>query len=108
MAQSLKLDVNDARDTLSIMVPDVKGGDLVAANYVLDHLGVKANNNRSNISTQKEIIPDVIGMGARDAVYQLESRGVKVKLRGRGKVKSQSIYAGTLVKQGMVCELNME
>lgn len=108
MAQSLKLDVNDARDTLSIMVPDVKGGDLVAANYVLDHLGVKANNNRSIISTQKEIIPDVIGMGARDAVYQLESRGVKVKLRGRGKVKSQSIYAGTLVKQGMVCELNME
>ena len=108
MAQSLKLDVNDARDTLSIMVPDVKGGDLVAANYVLDHLGVKANNNRSINSTQKEIIPDVIGMGARDAVYQLESRGVKVKLRGRGKVKSQSIYAGTLVKQGMVCELNME
>lgn len=108
MAQSLKLDVNDARDTLSVMVPDVKGGDLVAANYVLDHLGVKANNNRSIISTQKEIIPDVIGMGARDAVYQLESRGVKVKLRGRGKVKSQSIYAGTLVKQGMVCELNME
>ncbi len=108
MAQSLKLDVNDARDTLSIMVPDVKGGDLVAANYVLDHLGVKANNNRSIINTQKEIIPDVIGMGARDAVYQLESRGVKVKLRGRGKVKSQSIYAGTLVKQGMVCELNME
>ena len=108
MAQSLKLDVNDARDTLSIMVPDVKGGDLVAANYVLDHLGVKANNNRSIISTRKEIIPDVIGMGARDAVYQLESRGVKVKLRGRGKVKSQSIYAGTLVKQGMVCELNME
>ena len=108
MAQSLKLDVNDARDTLSIMVPNVKGGDLVAANYVLDHLGVKANNNRSIISTQKEIIPDVIGMGARDAVYQLESRGVKVKLRGRGKVKSQSIYAGTLVKQGMVCELNME
>lgn len=108
MAQNLKLDVNDARDTLSIMVPDVKGGDLLAANYVLNQLGVKTNTNKSDISPQKGVIPNVIGMGARDAVYQLESRGVKVKLRGRGKVKSQSIYAGTSVKQGMVCELNME
>jgi Cell division protein FtsI/penicillin-binding protein 2 len=108
MAQNLKLDVNDARDTLSIMVPDVKGGDLLAANYVLNHLGVKTNTNKSDVSTQKGVIPNVIGMGARDAVYQLESRGVKVKLKGRGKVKSQSIYAGTSVKQGMVCELNME
>ena len=108
MAQNLKLDVNDARDTLSIMVPDVKGGDLLAANYVLNHLGVKTNTNKSDVSTQKGVIPNVIGMGARDAVYQLESRGVKVKLKGRGKVKSQSIFAGTSVKQGMVCELNME
>ena len=108
MAQNLKLDVNDARDTLSIMVPDVKGGDLLAANYVLNHLGVKTNTSKSDVSTQKGVIPNVIGMGARDAVYQLESRGVKVKLKGRGKVKSQSIYAGTSVKQGMVCELNME
>ena len=131
MAQNLKLDVDDARDTLSIMVPDVKGGDLVAANYVLDNLGVKTNTNWSgsyaegnpvwgktittnkdvtlaSVSTQKGIIPDVLGMGARDAVYLLESRGVKVKLKGRGKVKSQSIYAGTAIKQGMVCELNME
>ncbi len=131
MAQNLKLDVDDARDTLSIMVPDVKGGDLVAANYVLDNLGVKTSTNWSgsyaegnpvwgktittnkdvtlaSVSTQKGIIPDVLGMGARDAVYLLESRGVKVKLRGRGKVKSQSIYAGTAIKQGMVCELNME
>jgi cell division protein FtsI (penicillin-binding protein 3) len=108
MAQNLKLDVNDARDTLSIMVPDVKGGDLLAANYVLNHLGVKTSTNKSDVSTQKGVIPNVIGMGARDAVYQLESRGVKVKLKGRGKVKSQSIYAGTSVKQGMVCELNME
>ena len=131
MAQNLKLDVDDARDTLSIMVPDVKGGDLVAANYVLDNLGVKTNTNWSgsyaegnpvwgkiiktnkdvtlaSVSTRKGIIPDVLGMGARDAVYLLESRGVKVKLRGRGKVKSQSIYAGTAIKQGMVCELNME
>ena len=64
MAQNLKLDVNDARDTLSIMVPDVKGGDLLAANYVLNQLGVKTNTNKSDISTQKGVIPNVIGMGS--------------------------------------------
>ena len=60
------------------------------------------------MKTQKNIVPNVIGMGARDAVFLLESRGVKAKLRGRGKVKSQSIYSGTAVKQGMVCDLILE
>jgi cell division protein FtsI (penicillin-binding protein 3) len=54
------------------------------------------------------VIPDLTGMGARDAVFALESRGVKAVIRGKGKVKSQSIYSGTAVKQGMVCEVMME
>ena len=47
-------------------------------------------------------------MGARDAVYLLESRGVRTRIHGRGKVKSQSIYAGTAIKEGMRCELYLE
>jgi cell division protein FtsI (penicillin-binding protein 3) len=47
-------------------------------------------------------------MGARDAVFQLEKRGVRAIVKGRGKVKSQSIYSGTAVKQGMACELHLE
>ena len=62
----------------------------------------------SQVKTNNSIIPDVIGMGARDAVYLLESRGVKARVHGRGKVKSQSIYAGTAIKEGMICELYME
>ena len=131
MAQNLKRSVEDARDTSRIITPDVKNGDMIAANYVLSNLGVKTTHNWNGaysdgnpvwgiaqkqpndvvlapVKTQKGIIPDVIGMGARDAVYLLESRGVKAKLRGRGKVKSQSIYSGTPVKQGMVCELILE
>jgi len=38
----------------------------------------------------------------------LESRGVRAIIKGRGKVKSQSIYSGTAVKQGMTCELYLE
>lgn len=129
MAQNLKLSVDDARDSLSILVPEVKNGDISATTQVLNDLDIRnlvswtgsntgtlwgkaqreANDVRiSQMEPRKGIVPDVTGMGARDAVYLLESRGVKAKLRGRGKVKSQSIYSGTAVKQGMVCELIME
>ena len=44
MAESLKYDVHDARDASSVMVPDVKSGNLLAADYVLTHLGIKTGN----------------------------------------------------------------
>ena len=107
MAQNLKLSVEDARDEHSSFTPDVKTGDAESAGYVLASLGLK-NQQPSQQKTSKSIVPNLIGMGARDAVYQLESRGVKAHLRGRGKVKSQSICKGTSVRQGMVCELVLE
>ena len=129
MAQSLKLDVDDARDSLSILIPDAKNGDAIATNYVLKNLGIKtltawtdASNDRiwskairdgnevrlNQMKTSHNIVPDVIGMGARDAVFLMESHGVKTRLRGRGKVKSQSVYAGTATREGMICELSLE
>ena len=131
MAHNLKLSVDDARDTTSIFIPDVKNGNVMAADDVLSHLGVKTNVNwngsysngnpvwgtavrqaknvqLTQVTTQRGIIPDLTGMGARDAVYLLESRGVKAIIKGRGKVKSQSIYSGTAIKQGMACELHLE
>ena len=53
-------------------------------------------------------MPDVHGMGARDAVYLVESRGIKVRLVGRGRVVKQSIEPGTPLKIGMRCELVLE
>ena len=52
-------------------------------------------------------MPDVKGMGARDAVYQLERMGVKVKLHGTGWVKRQDIAPGTILKPGMLCTLEL-
>lgn len=132
MAQSLKLEAADARDSLSILIPQVKNGNMLAASYVLDHLGIKQQSNwdgsylngnpiwghalESSGKTialhrvpevDKSIMPDVHGMGAKDAVYLIESRGVKVKLNGRGKVMEQSIGAGQHIKKGMVCSLRL-
>ena len=108
MAQNLKLSVEDARDEKSVFVPDVKEGDVAPAEYVLNSLHIKKKPALSARNTSSDIIPDLTGMGARDAVYQLEKRGVKAIVKGRGKVKSQSIYSGTAVKQGMACELKLE
>ena len=47
-------------------------------------------------------------MGAKDAVYLLESRGLRVKLQGRGKVKRQSYPAGKAVMEGCECILTLD
>ncbi len=128
MAKNLKIDVADAKDSTSIMIPDVKNGNMMAAEYVLRNLDIdsdtewegsfaygnpiwgKASSNETTVNLSKEntsehIVPNVQGMGARDAVYLLENRGLKVKLVGRGKVKSQSCTAGKTAVKGTECVL---
>lgn len=131
MAQSLKMDVKDAHDENSILEPDVKSGNIIAADYVLTHLGYEtradwsgsyadgnpiwghATRGNGHIAltrqakTQANVMPDVTGMGARDAVFMIESRGVKTKLYGRGKVTQQSIAAGHTISKGMACILTL-
>ncbi len=43
------------------------------------------------VKYSKNSVPDVKGMGARDAVYLLENLGLKVELDGYGKVVAQTI-----------------
>lgn len=133
MAQSLKLDVKDARDSASIFVPQVKDGNILAADYVLTHLGINAKttwsgnsfagkpiwgkaetigNKYTKLEKQKQYgkgtVPDVIGLGARDAVYQMESRGIRTQIYGRGKVVKQTLIPGTLIKKGATCSITLE
>jgi cell division protein FtsI (penicillin-binding protein 3) len=63
---------------------------------------VKAKNEES------KLVPDVKGMGLKDALFLLESRDIKVATRGTGKVKQQSLPAGTVVSknQKLILELN--
>lgn len=52
-------------------------------------------------------IPDVTGMGLKDAVYMMEKVGLKVKITGKGKVSNQSIAAGANVKKGATVLLTL-
>jgi cell division protein FtsI (penicillin-binding protein 3) len=49
---------------------------------------------------QQKIMPNVKGMGLKDALYLLENIGVKVVSKGRGKIINQSIPAGTPLTKG--------
>ena len=108
MARYLKLSVDDAHDEHSVAIPDVKGGNAGAANTVLNKLGINKRESQRKDNYSLTVAPDVTGMGARDAVYQLERRGLKVKVQGRGKVKHQSFPAGKTITDGAECVLTLE
>ena len=55
----------------------------------------------------KDLIPDVKGMGLKDAVYLLENSGLKVLVEGAGKVKEQSLAPGQKLIKGMSISLKL-
>lgn len=69
-----------------------------------------ATNYRRTLKTnivKESLMPNVKGMGLRDAIKLLEERGLRVKVRGSGKVSLQSIQPGMPFKkgQGVMLEL---
>ncbi|MBK3516464.1 penicillin-binding protein [Carboxylicivirga marina] len=53
------------------------------------------------------IVPNVKGLGAKDAVAILENMGIKVVLSGVGRVKQQSMTAGQNYRKGSTIYLKM-
>ena len=47
----------------------------------------------------RQTMPDVKGMGLKDALYLLESMDLKVAAKGRGKVRMQSIQPGSALRK---------
>ena len=106
-------------DSTAILLPFVKAGEKRAIENVLDELGVPVNADSArgewvraqmikdkndiqieDITIRSGLVPSVYGMGAKDAVFLLESVGLRVSISGAGKVKSQSIPAGSRVQKG--------
>ena len=110
MARSLVLEAKDACDSLSVFTPDVKSGDDEATGYVLGQLGIgaAAQTEPDTMVYGENTMPNIIGMGATDAVYLAEQQGVKVRLHGTGQVKRQSIAPGMEIRPGMTCSLELE
>lgn len=73
----------------------------------------KAIYNGSKISikdkpiSEGNTVPNVKGLGLRDAIYILESKGLRVKIVGNGKVQSQSISPGSTFNKGNTIIINL-
>lgn len=78
-----------------------------SSNDIVGNILVSNNkdSNGSNIKQTLELktmktVPNVSGMGLKEAIYLLEKSGLKVSSIGKGKVISQSIEPGTSIQKG--------
>lgn len=59
-------------------------------------------------TVNKNTVPNLIGLSAKDAVYLIESKGMSAHISGYGKVVKQSIPPGRPIFNGGVIELKMD
>lgn len=102
-------------------VPEAKAGQSKAVKKVYQALGVKAlyaakSDYFNSVDTSngvvyeeynsvKGVMPNVVGMGLKDALYLLGNAGLKTQISGYGKVSSQSIPTGTRIGKGLLVQL---
>lgn len=118
---------NQAADSTSVMIPNIKNGNLQETITSLQAIGIKNSAMKDapspmwgtceqtsagiSLSPQKitnNVMPNVEGMGARDAVFALQSAGLRVTLTGAGKVTKQSVEPGTAVAPNTKVKLILE
>jgi cell division protein FtsI (penicillin-binding protein 3) len=98
------------------VLPVIRAGKQQELTLVCNELGisnhsqteeewVRSSRNGSGINwkkaqTSKDLVPDVMGMTFRDAVFLLENSGLRVNYEGKGRVIKQSLTAGARVGKG--------
>ena len=124
-AQDLRFDLSAAVDSTSCPIPDVKAGELEDTREVLaaldipveaedtpDAWGVQQPDTTAVVLHEREpkpgLMPNVVGMGAKDAVYLLENAGLKVHLSGIGRVRRQSLPPGSRIVRGRTVALTLK
>ena len=104
--------------------PEAKAGESKAIKQVYHAFGIKSlyasnsayfntidtNNGVTyqDLAVQEGVMPNVTGMGLRDALYLIGNAGLKPTVSGHGKVVSQSIPAGTSVGKGLSVQLELK
>ena len=62
----------------------------------------------SSIELEQGVVPDVSGMGLKDALYLLENEGYRVRYSGAGRVTAQTPAAGTSLGKGEMITLTLK
>lgn len=104
--------------------PPTKAGQSAAAQKVYHSFGFKKlfasksdyyNTVETSAGTvfqenreQKGVMPNVEGMGLKDALYLIGNAGLKVRVNGMGRVVSQSIAPGVKIGKGLGVDIVLE
>ncbi|TCD00811.1 penicillin-binding protein [Pedobacter psychroterrae] len=104
--------------------PEAKAGQSKAVKQVYNALGIKAlyasrsdysntvdtNNGVAyeDLNAVKGIMPNVKGMGLKDALYILGNVGLKTRVKGSGIVIGQSILAGNRIGKGLLVQIELQ
>ena len=102
----------------------VKGGNIAQIRRVADKFsprvsftdregwGVARMDTLKNVDIKtiedNSLMPNVVGMGLKDALYVLESRGLDVHFSGQGMVRAQSIPVGRKISAGQNVSLMLK
>ena len=130
MAKQERLSIEAGVDTLHAHTPIIKRGNMNAVSYLIDKMDMKIYSNYdsdydnepqwgnvkedsgaivfSNIEHTAGLVPNVVGMGAKDALYLTKKAGLNAKINGYGKVVSQSISGGSKAVRGTSIILNLK
>lgn len=125
-ASAVTSDLSRLKDSLFVSTPRILNGYMPAISYVLNELNISYTNKKydnsdwavssenngkltfSSLPVSENVMPDLIGMGARDAVFAVASRGLKVRVEGCGKVVSQSIKPGTGINPNTIVKIKLQ
>lgn len=80
-------------------IPFNNSGNALWLNVVNDSIDNRVWRMNS-IADAGRVVPDVKGFGLKDAINMLENKGLKVVVKGRGRVVAQSLLPGTKVNKG--------
>lgn len=96
-------DMRKVMTTLNLPFKDSASNNNWSRLYGVNHAPVL-----NTLAVIKKGMPDVKGMGLKDALYLLENRNVRVIIHGRGKVYIQSIEPGSTLAKNQVVTIALK
>jgi cell division protein FtsI (penicillin-binding protein 3) len=102
--EGLKQDVRKIMNTIGVKYKDSVNNN---AEWAYVSKGENAPVVKSETISNKTM-PQLNGMTLKDAVYICENIGLKVTVKGKGKVVSQSLAAGDPVAAGQIISIQLD
>lgn len=108
--------MNGSKFASNSPLPSTKLGHEKAKQKVYNAFGMRANNKLDTqndfpdhgIKYTEGVVPDVLGMGLKDALFTIGNAGLKPLVSGSGKVIKQSIDAGLRAEKGQMITLQLQ